>query len=143
MSGRDARIAAEDALEIFDLIADYAFHYDGERLAEFAALFCEDGRLETALGGGTGHAEIEAWARARWSQMHAEARAPRHFQTNTRLAFAGPDELTGRTQLLLVWVDTASGAPEIKYVADYFDVFRRTDAGWRIAHRSIGIDPSE
>ena len=139
MSVRDERIAAEDALAIFDLISDYSYTYDGESLADFAALFTEDGTLETPAGGGTGHAEIEAWAVARWAEIRAEGRAPRHFQMNTRLDYVDADRLRGRTQLLLIWVEVATGTPELKFVADYIDEYTRTSAGWRFHKRSIGM----
>jgi len=135
---RDPRIAPPDALAIFDLVADYAHHYDGEALADWAALFSEDGRFESPVGGGVGRAEIEAWAVARWGEMRAEGFTPRHFQGHTRLDYVSADRLHGRTQLLLVWVEVATGRPELKFVADYLDDYQRTAAGWRFAHRRIG-----
>ncbi len=143
MSRRDPQIDPADALAIHDLIADYSYTYDGFDLKDFAALFTEDGQLETPVGGGKGHAEIEAWAQARWEEIRAEGRAPRHFQMNTRLEAVDADTLRGRTQLLLIWVEVATGTPELKFVADYIDTYRRTAAGWRIAHRSIGMGGSE
>ncbi|MDP6978598.1 MAG: nuclear transport factor 2 family protein [Myxococcota bacterium] len=139
LSPRDPAIDPVDALAIYDLIADYSFHYDGEALADFAALFTEEGRLETPAGGGVGHAEIEAWAVARWAELSAQGRAPRHFQTNTRLEHVGADQLRGKTQLLLVWIDVATGTPEVKFVASYLDDYRRTEEGWRFERRRIAM----
>lgn len=135
-------IDPQDQLAIFALISEYSWTYDGEDLEGFAALFCQDGVLDTPAGGGTGAGEILAWARARWAEIRAQGKLPRHFQTNTRLRATGPDHVHGTTQLLLVWCCAETGAPEIKFAASYEDEFERTPDGWRIRRRSIGLGPS-
>lgn len=127
-----------DHLEILDVISEYSRTFDSEDLEAFANLFTEDGCLVTPVGGGTDRASILAWAQARWKESHGEGTTPRHFQTNTQIKATGPGQAIANTQLLLIWVTTATGAAEVKFAARYEDEWRKTDEGWRIQRRSIG-----
>ena len=127
----------KDQLAILDLISEYSRTFDSEELEAFVNLFTEDGCLDTPAGGGKDSASILKWSQARWEESHKEGTAPRHFQTNTQIRAAGPDRATATTQLLLVWVTTATGAAEVKYVSRYEDELQKTEDGWRIRRRSI------
>lgn len=66
-------------------------------------------------------------------------RTSRHLMSGLRIVFTGPDEAVG---LSLCTVFTAAGAPPIAgaapgAVADFEDVYIRTDEGWRFARRHI------
>ena len=56
-----AELAEKDAIRA--VMAEYCFRLDGDRFAEMAALFTEDGTWDTAFGKGTGRAEVEALVR--------------------------------------------------------------------------------
>jgi hypothetical protein len=127
----------KDHLEILDLISEYSRTFDSEQLEAFANLFTEDGSLDTPAGGGTDRASILAWAQARWEDNRNEGVTPRHFQTNTQLKSTGPGLVAATTQLLLVWVSSATGAAEVKFVSRYEDELQKTNEGWRIRRRSI------
>ena len=136
----DYELEPKDHLEILDLISEYSRTFDSEDLEAFANLFTATGSLATPVGGGTTRASILEWARARWKDNRKEGVSPRHFQTNTQLKRTGPNEVVGTTQLLLVWLSSQSGAAELKFVARYEDEFQKTTEGWRIQHRSIGMN---
>lgn len=133
-----ASIAADDHLAILDLISEYSRSFDSGDVATFASLFTPDGKLTTPVGDAESREEILAWAQNRWQENRTAGVRPQHFQTNTLLKSVALDRVTGTTQLLLIWVTTATGAAEIKGVATYVDEFHNTPDGWRFDKRHIG-----
>ena len=69
-----AELAEKDAIR--EVMAEYCFRLDGDRFAEMAALFTEDGTWDTAFGKGTGRAEVEALVRRHPRLVAAAARDP-------------------------------------------------------------------
>jgi hypothetical protein len=80
-----AELAEKDAIR--EVMAEYCFRLDGDRFAEMAALFTEDGTWDTAFGKGTGRAEVEALVR----RLRGTAARPRaiHHVTNVVIKVDG------------------------------------------------------
>ena len=66
-----------------------------------------------------------------------------HMATNVHVAVSGPD--AARAWTSWIFVSGEDGAPKIRSVGYYQDDFRRTEGGWKLAHRrfSMGKPPGE
>ena len=62
----------------------------------------------------------------------------RHSLSMTVVEFDGPDTALVRSYIQAY--RTASKAPSLFMMGEYHDTFRRTAAGWRLAHRVVDFD---
>lgn len=136
----------EDRFAILDLIADYAFFWDGKDAERWARLFTPDGVLEIYVPGVrppvrrvTNLGErITAARQAFRTQLTSRTRI---YQTSTRFEDLTEDHASVRSVMLLVEVSDASeGAIRLLYSATSSDQFCKTPAGWRFTKREIHWD---
>jgi len=149
------RLFAE--LAVRNLIARIFLLTDTDpELEEYRACFTEDAIWER-VGEGAGQAvgsHITGAARGR-ETIVADRRAVRkvghtgpgtanwHMATNVNVSVRSADAARAWTSFIFVYGE--GGAPTIRSVGYYQDDFRRTEGGWKLAHRrfSIGKPPAE
>jgi len=137
MTDEQALRRVQDELEIRNLIARLAHLADGGDIDEYVDQFTAD----ATWGGGRhpirrGHAEIREGVRARRAlgQMGPGTESI-HVVTTTCIEIEG-DRATGRS-VYHYYRDVGSAAPTLCSLGVYADVFRRTEAGWRLAERAL------
>jgi uncharacterized protein (TIGR02246 family) len=113
-------------------MAEYCFRLDGDRFAEMAALFTEDGTWDTAFGKGTGRAEIEALVH----RIRGTAPRPRaiHHVTNIVIKVEGD-----RAACFSNWVTVQNSeqGPKIGSAGSYTDDMVKQDGRWMFHYRKI------
>ncbi|HET9078477.1 MAG TPA: nuclear transport factor 2 family protein [Acidimicrobiales bacterium] len=122
--------------EIVDLTIRYTWALDHRRFDDLAQVFADDGVADYGrLGVLTGPAAIGqacAGALARFDRTQ-------HIVSNHQVTIDG-DTAQGRcyVQAQHVWRDRA-GDRNYTVAGSYLDRYRRTGAGWRIAHRTLRV----
>lgn len=119
---------AADRVEIADLIARYALHFDAREGAEFAALFTDDATFLRPDGVVVAGADELA-------AMADGAPAMQHFPTPPAIDFDGDDVARARSRVIALRADAT--ALHMVTAAEYDDVLRRTADGWRIGERKV------
>ena len=136
-----------DRLEIAEVIAKYSYAADFSDPDAFAALFVEDGIFEFYIRDAKEPYErrvsrevIRAKQESRKESKRISGIKTAHHQSG--LIFIELTADTARTQNMLL--HTVQGAdetvPRITSSATYFDNWRKTSDGWRIAKRVIRFD---
>jgi 3-phenylpropionate/cinnamic acid dioxygenase small subunit len=143
-SGTDRRVA--DELEIRNLVAALAQGADTGTVDDYVALFVEDAVWEmpdnpvVGVAGSkrVGRDDIRAGVvERRAAGLQGPGSGSLHVIA-TILVLVGPgDEAAGRAYWQF-YGDTAS-TPVLRSMGRYDDTYRRTAAGWQLAHRSIVI----
>lgn len=115
---------------------DFCHELDRGTVDGLVGLFTPDAVYSRDSRVNSGQAEIRALFEARIADG---PRTSRHLTSGLRVTFTGPDEAVG---LSICTVHTAAGEPPIAgavpgAVADFEDVYLRTDEGWRFARRHI------
>ena len=113
-------LATEDILAIQKLIADYNHFVDAGDGEEFAALFTDDGSLDTGFNVVKGSNELRDFA----ALVPSMAPGARHLVSNVSIDGSGSD---ATARLYLQMWSTAGGAAESKLVISgrYDDTLRR------------------
>lgn len=139
-------MSIEDKLAIHEIIAQYSSTYDGKDAEGFAQLFVEDGVFEVLFPGQTtasivlkSKAEICKWAAQRFRERIGRFTS-RHYQSGTLFDELKADSARTRTMVLVTHQDVAEAAPRATVSGVYHDQWRKTQAGWRFAHRSAHLD---
>ena len=136
----------EDRFAILDLMADYAYFWDGRDPEGWARLFTPDGVFELYIPGVrppvrrlTNVGERITAARAAFvSQM---TRRTRLFQIDVRFRDLTHDYASLRCRILLLQLDLDEGEGiRPLYTATTSDQFRKTPVGWRFAKRELHSD---
>jgi 3-phenylpropionate/cinnamic acid dioxygenase small subunit len=135
-AGADSLGHAMDELDIRNVIHRLAQLADEGTLEDYAALFTEDGVWDGgAFGLRKGTADLVAGGRERRAKgLAGPGTHKRHVITTTAVSVEG-DRARARSYMLF-YVD-CDKQPRVGSVAVYQDEFRRTDSGWKLAHRSI------
>ncbi len=126
--------------EIIDLTIRYAWALDHRRFDDLAGVFASDGQADYGrLGIHTGPAaiaEVTAKALSRFDRTQ-------HIVSNHQIAIDG-HTATGRCYLQAQHVTRdATGDHNYTVAGSYLDRYRRTEAGWRIAHRTLRVTWTE
>jgi len=139
-------MSIEDKLAIHEAIAQYSYTYDGQDADGFARLFVEDGVFEILVPGRTdpavrlqSSAAIRAWAARRLHERRGRFTS-RHHQSGTLFDELTPESARTRTMVLVTHQGAADAAPQATLSGVYHDRWRRTPAGWRLAHRAAHVD---
>jgi SnoaL-like domain len=128
--------ALEDKDAIRELLAEYCFLLDSQRLREFGELFTEAGLWASRNGSATGPAAIEALLRKIVSESAPEL-GRKHFTTNIVIRLdADSAEVISN---FLVVRDSAAG-PVIAVAGTYRDVVARQGAKWLFRSRELSHD---
>lgn len=127
----------DDIVAIQQLYATYNHVIDGGRAEEWAALFVDDGTLDTGLGmfvDGTPAARAEFAA-----GVPLIMPGSRHVVTNLRVVVDG-DAATGAAYLQLWVTDEETGGVKVLVSGIYQDTLRREDGAWRFVTRALVPD---
>lgn len=128
--------ALEDKDAIRELLAEYCFLLDSQRLEEFGRLFTEDGAWASRNGRATGPAGIETLLRKIVSESAPES-GRKHFTANIVIRVNG-DSAEVISNFLVVR-DSATG-PVIAVAGTYRDVVVRQGAKWMFRSRELSHD---
>jgi uncharacterized protein (TIGR02246 family) len=125
-----SELTEKDAIR--EVMAEYCFRLDGDRFAEMAALFTEDGTWDTAFGKGTGRAGVEALVR----RIRGTAVRPRaiHHVTNVVIKAEGT---TATSFSNWVTVQNSEQGPKIGSAGSYADTLVKQDGRWLFRYRKI------
>jgi hypothetical protein len=127
MTGDQAQLAA-DELEIRNLVARLAHMADmGDLEKEYLPLFTEDAEWQFP-GSADSNAEPAVVA------GHDAILADRIKRRTS--GFQGPGTNTRHVNTMFVG-ESNTGAPQIRGIGHYHDIFRRTPDGWKLARRTI------
>lgn len=126
--------------EIIDLTIRYAWSLDHRCFDDLDQVFAPDAAVDYGrLGVHTGLAAIKAvnaGALARFDRTQ-------HIVSNNQVSIDG-DTATGRCYLHAQHITRLPGGEDLYTVAGtYLDRYRRTEAGWRIAHRALRVTWTE
>lgn len=129
----------QDIVEIQQLYAVYNHVIDGGRGPEWAALFVEDGTLDTGLGFAV---EGTPDARAEFANgVPVMMPGSRHVATNVRIDVDG-ESATGSAYLQL-WVADDEGGVKVLVSGVYVDTLRKESGQWRFVTRVLVPDAGQ
>ena len=142
-------ISADDRSAILDLISEYAYTFDEDRIEETVNLFADDGEWSIFLSGSDTAmltTSTNAERRTVFQEVRSgpinEAGMPRHFQTNTVLKRLSANRISGRTMVASTQQPYDGSQASIVFSGVYEDEFVFLDAGWRFAVRRGLLDVS-
>jgi uncharacterized protein (TIGR02246 family) len=128
-----------DELQIRNVVARLAQLADTsgpDDLGEYIDLFTGDATWEMPGSERRGRLEILEGARERRrSGQQGPGTNSRHVITTQAVRFEGTDSAVSDAYFLFV-ADT-TGAPVIRLIGHYHDLFRREQGGWKLARRQI------
>jgi SnoaL-like domain len=139
-------MSVEDTLAIQEMIARYSYAYDGQDADEFAQVFVEDGVFEIFVAGKAtpsvrlqSRREIREWAAQRLRER-AGRFTSRHYQSGILFDELSAGSARTRTMVLVTHQAVTETAPRLAHSGVYHDQWRKTPAGWRLAHRAAHLD---
>ena len=150
MIGTELGVA--DLCAVQSLIADYVLSVDARDVERFRALWTDDAvlRVERDLVGLGAplhgpDAIVAAFQRYFDTHVHEPGSFVRHLTTGSRIEIVGEDEVAATTMMLSVRQRLAGDTIDIRVgqTGLYTDRIVRTEAGWRLAERTIAWDPPE
>jgi hypothetical protein len=140
-------ISANDRAEILDLISEYAYTFDEDRIGELVDLFVDGGEwsiylsgLETPLLTTSSNAERRTVLQEVRSGPINQAGMPRHFQTSTILRRVSPDRIFGRTMVVATQQPYDGTECRIVFSGVYEDQFVYSERRWRFFARRGLLD---
>ena len=142
-------ISADDRFAILELISEYAYTFDEDRIEELVNLFVDDGEWSIYLSGSdtptmktsTNTERRTVMQDVRSGPMN-EAGMPRHSQTNTVLKRLSADRISGRTMVVATQQPYDGTQCSTLFSGVYEDEFAFSEAGWRFAVRRGLLDVS-
>jgi hypothetical protein len=148
MTTTDSTIVSyEDRQAILDLISEYSYTYDEDRLDEFVKLFTDDAKTYIYLAGAETPI-VETSSNAERQRVLQEVRSgpinqagmPRHFQTNTTLTRVSANRISGRTMVMGTQQPYDGTEARILFTGVYEDEFLLSNGAWRFATRRGLLD---
>ena len=138
----------EDKLAIYEIIARYSYTWDAKDADGFAQLFVEEAVWELVGPEVTQpqlHLEsrtaIHAWAMQSFQGRLADIHT-RHHQTGVLFDELTVDTARTRTMVLITHQGATEAVPRLTLSGVYYDQWRKTQAGWQFAHRTLRHDRS-
>jgi hypothetical protein len=136
-----------DELEIRNLIARIFHLADLEPdLTEYVECFTDDAVWESASASAGAHTSNRLVGREALRRDREQVRADGHqgpgtntWHVITNIVVRVGDDGTAEAESYYVWVVEANVAPRVAAIGLYRDRFRRTEHGWKLAHRRFGI----
>jgi hypothetical protein len=126
---------AEEKEAIREVLSEYCFCLDGDRFADMAAHFTEDGVWDTAFGTGVGRDGIAALVRKlRSTRLPGEQQRGVHLVTNFVIKIDGDS-----AHVLSNWVvaQNSPTGPIVSAAGGYEDDMVKQDGTWRFRRRRI------
>ena len=141
------RVSVEDRAEILDLISEYAFSFDEDRISDYVELFLDDAELsfftatsDRPIQSVFNNNDRVALMQETRSGPINEAGQPRHIQTNTVLKHLSSDRVSGRTLPVCTQQPYDGSDSKTLFTGVYKDEFQRTPTGWKFAIRRGYLD---
>ena len=141
------KVDLEDRADIFELISEYAFAFDEDRISDFVELFLEDAELSFYSSGSDepfssaySNAERLVEVQGICSGPLNEAGQPRHIQTNTILKHISRNRVSGRTLVICTQQPIDGSESKTLFTGVYEDEYQRTPNGWKFAIRKGKLD---
>ena len=148
-SSNPMSISSEDHAEIINLISEYAYTFDEDRIEEFVDLFTEDAETYLYLAGSDTPIVKTSSSAERLTEVQAgrsgpinQLGMPRHFQSNTILKRISANRVSGRTMVLATQQPYDGTEARILFSGVYEDEFVLSDGRWRFALRRGLLDAS-
>ena len=124
----------QDRAEILDLISEYAYTFDENRIDEHVLLFLEDAELSFYVTGidaptvttASNGERLQVVQEIRSGAIN-QAGQPRHFQTNTVLKQVSDTRITGRTMMVCTQQPDDGSDCTLLIYGIYVDVFQKSD----------------
>ena len=139
-------MSLEDKMDILEVIARYAYTYDGKDADGFAQLFTESAIFEVIPAGGSqpelrleSRAAIHAWVVQRHQQV-VKAIQDRHYQSGTLFDVLTEEHAQTRTMVLLTHKGGDDLTPRPVLSGVYHDHWRKTQHGWQFTQRTLRHD---
>jgi 3-phenylpropionate/cinnamic acid dioxygenase small subunit len=127
--------AADDELEIRNVLARLSLWADDGELDDYVGLFTADAVWAMPGAPRQGHAEIRAGAEARRAAGETgPGSATRHAVTTTAVQVDGD---AAEAQSTFLFFGDTTGTPTLRLVGGYRDTLVRTGEGWKVARREI------
>lgn len=144
---RYSKLSPEDRADILELISEYSYTFDEDRLTDYVALFLEDAELSFYNAGSasplistsTNDERLNVMQGIRSGELNRPGQ-PRHIQTNTMLRPVSSGRVAGRTMVICTQQPYDGSPCRVLFSGIYEDVFQRTDSGWRFASRRGHLD---
>ena len=143
----DNSISSKERFEILELIANYSYLYDEDRIPEFVELFMLNAESSIYIGGSKqpvvfaqSNAERLVSSQEMRSGPTNQAGKPRHMQTNTILNRLSDDLIAGKTMVVCTQQPHDGSAATIMFSGIYEDEFVRTSSGWKFLKRKGLLD---
>lgn len=141
----EANMQLQDRALIGEILAQYAYRWDGKDSAGFADLFTSDGAMERWVSGARvdgsvveGRTSIFDYARGAHLGRLADRQTRHHFSA---LVFKELTETSAVTEnMALITHQTAGSAPAIASSGIYRITWRKTNLGWRMVKRVLFTD---
>ena len=135
-----------DQMDILEVIARYAYTYDGRDADGFAQLFTESAIFEVIPAGGCqpelrleSRAAIHAWASQRHQRMVKEIQ-DRHSQSGTLFEVLTQEHAQTRTMVLITHQGAHDPTPRPVLSGVYHDHWHKTQCGWQFTQRTLRHD---
>jgi hypothetical protein len=136
----------EDKISIHEVIAQYSYTWDAQNVDEFVRLFTENAVWELVSVGETqpqvrleSRLAIRAWTLKNFQERLVGV-TTRHHQTGIVFEALSTDAARTRNMVVVTHQGTADVVPRISHTGVYDDQWRKTEAGWQIAHRTFRPD---
>jgi hypothetical protein len=133
--------STDDRNAILELIANYAYTWDGKDAEGHCLLFIDDAIWELYREGES-TPESRTRTRAERRQRAVESFAgrlagvqTRHHQSSTIFTEIESDTVKGKTMVLVTHQRADETTPRLMFSGVYNDTFVRTAAGWKFARR--------
>jgi len=132
-----------DEEDIRQLIGDLAIQADTGEIEDYLALFTDDAVWEMPANAATGvpaahyvgQADIRAGVEGRRGMgVQGPGTAAKHHISTIRLGVDGDD---ATAHIYYQFLNRVDGQVVIQTFGQYHDRYRRTAAGWKLAHRTI------
>jgi SnoaL-like domain len=143
---RAPQMSLKDKMDILEVIARYAYTYDGRDADGFAQLFTEEGIFEVIPAGGSqpelrlaSRTAIHAWASQRHRQVVKEIQ-DRHYQSGTLFDVLTEEHAQTRTMVLITHQGVHDPTPHPVLSGVYHDHWHKTQHGWQITQRTLRHD---
>jgi len=139
-------MSTDDMLAIQQAVARYSYTFDSKDAEGWANIFTEDGVWESFTAGETSPTErlesrdsIREWAAKRHQEMPEEVHSY-HHQSGIMFDELTADSARTRSTLILTTQDVKEpSSARIILTGVYYDQWRKTPEGWRIAHRALRV----